>query len=472
MATNKPVNSVMLINGYIHHIEKMYTLSMNIAKGINNLIVIFFPNCIFYGIGNNSPHDQFALEAQYEKNNEKYVSTIGHQKWHYLSAMSSLCCHPQFLNCGDKNYFVRTLKNEIYAMGNNASGNCGVGTNEDVKQFTKLIFESKTTDLKDYTISIVSKGCYTKHQFVIFQNNKKANDQMIFSFGENELQQQGFKCDESYESSNISSPIINISFKGLFINTKIREISTGRHHSMFLCTNGRVYSCGDNADGQCGIGVTLNSNDNTIVKPQIVPLLYDIANICCGESHTLCIDEKNRVWVFGMNNQCQLGLGLQYETKRSVDNAIMNPTFNGSNDDNRIIFISCGDDFSLCISINGKAYLFGSNYYKQCAVFDNTGKSVSTPHCIQSDKQYKDIQFICGDCGHNHTVLISNYPQNNLYSVGDDSFNQTGNIDDNSSKSTKEAIYLIKRKEIGLDDNVEFVGVIGDDLTTVIACKI
>ncbi len=48
--------------------------------------------------------------------------------------------------------------------------------------------------------------------------------------------------------------------------------------------------------------------------------------------------------MFGENNSNQLGLGEEYENKNQRNIALINPYFT---DDNKIIFVECGDSFSI-----------------------------------------------------------------------------------------------------------------------------
>ena len=106
----------------------------------------------------------------------------------------------------------------------------------------------------------------------------------------------------------------------------------------------------------------------------------------------------------------QLGLGEAYKDTNSIETQIMNPYFKGDSSDNMIVFIECGHHHSLCISKNGKAYMFGDNSSGQCGngtTDDYDYYGVFIPFCIQSMRRYKDILFESGSCGFGHTVLIS-----------------------------------------------------------------
>eukprot|EP00483_Globobulimina_turgida_P004208 UN04216 len=145
----------------------------------------------------------------------------------------------------------------------------------------------------------------------------------------------------------------------------------------------------------------------------------------------------------------------------------MNPCFKGDVDDNRIIFIECGDDFSLCISKNGKAFMFGANDFGQCG--NEQDDNIYIPFCIQSMDEFKHILFESGSLGSTHTQLISYYPHNNLYGFGSNSYHQTGNIKDSEYQLLP---YLNTKTDIGADKNSKIAGVLCGQEVTLVICEV
>jgi hypothetical protein len=88
----------------------------------------------------------------------------------------------------------------------------------------------------------------------------------------------------------------------------ISAIACGSFHTVFLTNNGKVYSCGRNADGQLGRTVDA-ANPNTI--PKIISDLnsFTISAIACGNSHTVFLTNDGKVYSCGINTSGQLGLG-------------------------------------------------------------------------------------------------------------------------------------------------------------------
>jgi hypothetical protein len=82
-----------------------------------------------------------------------------------------------------------------------------------------------------------------------------------------------------------------------FMNKPIQLISAGAHHSAVMSQRGDVYVCGNNADGQLGLGDTETRSTFTWVRSLADKNVY---RIFCGGNHTwVLIDEflpiRNRV---------------------------------------------------------------------------------------------------------------------------------------------------------------------------------
>ena len=83
---------------------------------------------------------------------------------------------------------------------------------------------------------------------------------------------------------------------------------------MALDKDGNVWSWGDNSFGQLGNGnfdYNYSGAPVRVLKPGDVPLT-NIVSIDAGFEHSLAIDRDDNVWVWGRNDEGQLGLGSDY----------------------------------------------------------------------------------------------------------------------------------------------------------------
>ena len=100
---------------------------------------------------------------------------------------------------------------------------------------------------------------------------------VIYGWGLNERGQLGLN-----DKINRNSPQKLEFFKG----KHVINIVSGYHHSIFICENGEIYSCGRNNLGQLGLG-----NDQYYSPPQEVLKLKgkDIIELSSGADHLLAL---------------------------------------------------------------------------------------------------------------------------------------------------------------------------------------
>lgn len=97
-------------------------------------------------------------------------------------------------------------------------------------------------------------------------------------------------------------------FPGLDSTAKIVDMSAGKNHSCFLASNGEAFSCGQNHRGQLGIGFISEKEFRTIVV-RLRNNLERVAQVECGQNHTLYLTRSGRAFAAGCNQDGQLGLG-------------------------------------------------------------------------------------------------------------------------------------------------------------------
>jgi alpha-tubulin suppressor-like RCC1 family protein len=74
--------------------------------------------------------------------------------------------------------------------------------------------------------------------------------------------------------------------------------------------NGNVWAWGRNIYGQLGKGIFSDSSNVPVqVKKSASEYLTDIISIDAGFEHSMAIDKDGNVWVWGINEFGQLGLG-------------------------------------------------------------------------------------------------------------------------------------------------------------------
>ena len=219
---------------------------------------------------------------------------LGHCKVHVslptpipnLPKINMISCGSLFTACIDYEGF-------IWMFGNNEYGQLGTGntTNFNVPQ--------KIEDIPP----VLSVSCGYSHTLIITNDS----DSNLWAWGYNDYGQLCLANSENQLNPRKTS----------FSN--ISNISTGIHYSIFQNGNGEIFACGYNEMGQCGLG---HFNSPQITPSLIVNVPQNIVQFICGSYHSLFLDSEGNVYSVGNNVQGQLGLG--HNTRQNELNKISN----------------------------------------------------------------------------------------------------------------------------------------------------
>ncbi|XP_068258816.1 E3 ISG15--protein ligase HERC5-like isoform X2 [Nyctibius grandis] len=130
----------------------------------------------------------------------------------------------------------------------------------------------------------------------------------------------------------------------------IVQIACGDQHAMALSRGGELFSWGQNAHGQLGVG----SQTSLIPQPQMVERLKGIAlaQIAAGGAHSAAVSLSGAVYSWGKNDFGQLGLGDTEDRDC--------PSYVGALEHWKTMFISCGADHTAVLSKEGLVCTFGA----------------------------------------------------------------------------------------------------------------
>jgi alpha-tubulin suppressor-like RCC1 family protein len=125
------------------------------------------------------------------------------------------------------------------------------------------------------------------------------------------------------------------------------QISGGGNHTIAIDRYGRAWGWGINTNGRIGDGTLVSK----LTPVSIVGAVRTFCEISCGNNHSLAIDKNGRAWAWGLNTTSQLGDGTMSSRLTPVSVA-GNITF---------CKISAGNTHSLAIDKNGRAWGWGLN---------------------------------------------------------------------------------------------------------------
>ena len=228
----------------------------------------------------------------------------------------------------------------------------------------------------------------------------------------------------------------HLTFNFFSNNMKIKLISCGHHHTLFLSTlgiptlqfilffssllyffQGQVWSSGIGNQGQLGHGNAESSHE-----PKIIEALLGIriVKIAAGGWHSIAISDEGDVFVWGWNNYGQLGL-------KTEDGSIEK-----TNENNFLISDSIPDKNLEPIQIQFVPTVLEITTYKNNNslmdskdLSDNIESPFKIPKTLESLHEFHEnvsIVDIC--CGSRHTLALSQ--DNKVYAWGWNKYGQLG----------------------------------------------
>ncbi|XP_065359238.1 probable E3 ubiquitin-protein ligase HERC4 isoform X2 [Calliphora vicina] len=173
----------------------------------------------------------------------------------------------------------------------------------------------------------------------------------------------------------------------------VKQVSCGRWHTLFLTSDGKIFSCGSNDNGQLG-------HELPTKRPQLITELenYVITSISCGSRHSMALNEWGQIFTWGHNDYGQLGI-------TNCPDVVTQPKIVRNLVSKHVVQIACGSNHSLALTNCGELYAWGSNIYGQLGVASTSDLVHSNVPRLITSLQGIPIAFII--CGGNHSFVIS-----------------------------------------------------------------
>src|SRR3990167_1080145 len=329
--------------------------------------------------------------------------------------MYSLACHSACSMIVDGN------RSSIWVMGENGHAWLGVG------KFDKILYPVINENVPDNIVSVAAGG---SHSLILDSEGQ------VWGVGWNDYGQLGMER-EKVETSTWSGFASNVwTFTKLTLLPPITAIHARANHSLYLDSEGSVWSSGWNSNGQLGLGerdppgsrshhfiptklqnlppikgicagdnssMFLDTNGcvwatgqfhsyydfgfsgTTLYKPEKVQTINVPVKFITHRAHCCFIDEEDNVWSFGINSQGQLGLGTKVHVVRPKMIPDLPP----------IAAVAVGSEFTLLLDVNGTLYFSGKDY--SAGLSESEARSVSHPRVL-----HKRIKFsaLCSNSSH------------------------------------------------------------------------
>jgi len=336
----------------------------------------------------------------------------GDERDHYnftdITKLVSMAIRVTRVACGSMHSAFVTDKNELYTFGRNNHGQLGLSHLLDVEVPTKVTVPSdyswgsvKSTDCVDIV------ACGSNHTIFSLLNG------CVYGMGSNKNQQLGIELEISQELTSVPKFIpINPKLQELEARyTNIKSISCGQNFTILIKQND-IYSFGQNDLGQCGFKKDIlvikeptrvvihsdpsankdhhdddddgDSDDNVEQDSTTTPTgdseqsskyskikekkskkskkrPHCFVSVSCGIEHSLALTNQGKVFGWGSSKEGQLGQGpsiIEFDTSTPI---LIGESLIGL----FVTKIACGAYHSVVLSDNGDIYSFGLNDYGQ-----------------------------------------------------------------------------------------------------------
>lgn len=236
-----------------------------------------------------------------------------------IDSMSPPNHHTIWVSCGKNYTILLTRREEIYAFGQNESGQLGAG----------FLSKYEASPQRVLLPRVQLKKIRAGNQHTVYLSHEG----YVFSCGSNKIGQLGF------ESSITSLHKPTLIYPQAFEQHAIVDIAAGLDHTIFLTDEQNIYVCGQNQNGEGGIPAA------PIIFLPMLMNHFKCKSIHCGASHSFFLCDDNSLWACGLNTNGQLGINSK-KKKYSVPTGV---SF-GSEEDNalRITKVVCGfGNFSM-----------------------------------------------------------------------------------------------------------------------------
>jgi alpha-tubulin suppressor-like RCC1 family protein len=136
---------------------------------------------------------------------------------------------------------------------------------------------------------------------------------------------------------------------------RIRQMALSIGHTVALLADGSLWSSGTNARGQLGQGAKGNPHETHLFGGPEGLGSTQFQAVSCGPMHTACVSADGGLFTCGRNEAGELG------HEDPADHYRLTRVTTGSIAGLRVAQVVCGAQSTLCLTVDGKLHVAGSN---------------------------------------------------------------------------------------------------------------
>jgi hypothetical protein len=197
-------------------------------------------------------------------------------------------------------------------------------------------------------------------------------------------------------------------FQSFPLPVKFVNISGGTNHLAAISTGGKCYTWGLSQNGRLGHGDKNKCTDDIVSHPKQVDyfstinLQCNLVKVVCGGAHTSVLSEDGRLFSFGWNEYYQCGIdSAVLNSKSNIDMYIPKEVHL----EGRSIFdVSCGFAHTVAIDMLGNLFVWGFNEEGQLGLGHE--QLVKEPTKVLFQHEFDYCYTVAVSAGKTHTACI------------------------------------------------------------------
>ncbi len=201
--------------------------------------------------------------------------------------------------------------------------------------------------------------------------------------------------------------------------------------------HGMVVAWGRNTWGQLGDGTTADRNVPVLVDPANSLGGLKVSALATGQAHSLALTTDGRVLAWGRNTSGDLGDGTQEDRYLPTPIAAAGALAGKS-----LSAIAAGQDFSLAVASDGKAYAWGNNAQGELGNGNTTDQPLPVPVTADGILTNKSVALVAA--GSYHSLAVTTDGQ--VVAWG---YNRTGALGDGTTANRTSPVAVTTNGALG-----------------------